>query len=322
MFYSTVVGNYPRPSWLREELLKLEGKQKKTGSTAKEVEDLYAKATVEIIAEFESCSLDLITDGQLKWTDALASFCESLTGFKMTGLIRYYDNNFYYRQPETTGNISWKKSVFEQDFKHARKNARKDVKCVLPGPYTLARLCKNTFYKNTADLMMDLASAISSEAKALEKASCKFIQFDEPSLVYDRKLECNLSEISSALKKVESSVNAKTSLQTYFGGFKDSLAELLDLKFDVIGFDLIEGKDNVNYIKEHSFKKDVALGILDSRNIRLENPADVNKKIKAVADATNSKKVYINPNWGLELIPREYALKKLKFMSKTVDELK
>ncbi|MBM3308949.1 MAG: hypothetical protein FJY77_01725 [Candidatus Altiarchaeales archaeon] len=322
MFQKTIVGNYPRPSWLRESLLKAEGKQKKAGLAGKEVESLYVRGIAEVIAEFESCNLDLITDGQLRLTDALASFCENLEGFKMTGLIRYYDNNFYYRQPETTGKISWKNPVFEADFKQAKKLAKKKIKCVLPGPYTLARLCKNTFYKDTSDLMWDLSSAIASEAKALENAGCKFIQFDEPSLVYDRKLECGLDKIMDALKKVESSVSAITCLQAYFGGFNGSLAGLLDLKFDVIGFDLVEGKENLNFMQEYTPKKDLSLGILDSRNIRLEKPSVVKARVMQAVKLTSPKNVYINPNWGLELIPREYAVKKLKLLSNIVDELK
>ncbi|MDD5111829.1 MAG: hypothetical protein PHG85_04745, partial [Candidatus Altiarchaeota archaeon] len=90
MFTTTVVGSYPRPNWLREELVRREGKQKKAGATDLTVGELYKKATAEVIAETESCGINLITDGQLLWTDALASFCEGLEGFKMTGLIRYY----------------------------------------------------------------------------------------------------------------------------------------------------------------------------------------------------------------------------------------
>lgn len=322
MFYKTVVGNYPRPDWLREELLKIEGKQKKVGHSRKKVEELYSKGTAEVMKEFESSGLDLLTDGHLKWSDALAYFCEGLNGFKMTGLIRFYDNNFYYRQPEVVGKISWVKSFFTDDFNYARKCTQRHVKCVLPGPYTLARLCKNSYYSSIEWLMVDLASAIAMEASALAKAGCRFIQIDEPSLVHDKEIKADVAKIKEALEKIESAFSGTTMLYTYFGGFNENIVELLDSKFDVIGFDFVEGKNNIKFLKEHPIKKDVALGLINARDILMEKPDEIKKKIRKIINLTSPKDVYVNPNWGLELIPREYALKKLRLLLATVDELK
>jgi 5-methyltetrahydropteroyltriglutamate--homocysteine methyltransferase len=315
MLHKTVVGGYPRPAWLREKLLQIEGKQKKAGSAGSKVAALYDKATAEVIQEYESCGMDLITDGMLRWTDALASFCEGLDGIRMIGLTRFYDNNFYYRQPEVTDRVNWSKPVLVDDYLYARKCARKKVKCVLPGPYTLARLCKNSHYSNTEWLMNELSTAIASEAKALEQAGCGYIQIDEPSLVYDKELAVEASSIKNALDKIIISLSATTMLCTYFGGFTDNLSILLDAKYDAIGFDLVEGKENLKFLKEYPFKKDVALGVLNSRDIMMESPAEVKKTIKKAVSLTNAKNVYLSPNWGLELIPREYAVKKLKLLS-------
>lgn len=315
MFYKTVVGNYPRPGWLRERLLRTEGKQKKTGGIGSKVAGLYGKATAEVIKEFESCGIDIVTDGMLRWTDALAYFCEGLDGIKMTGLTRFYDNNFYYRQPEVTDRITWSNPLLVDDYAYASKCARKPVKGVLPGPYTLARLCKNSYYSNLDWLMLELSTALASEAKALEQAGCSFIQIDEPSLVYDKQPAVEVSSIKTALEKITAGLSATTMLCTYFGGFSEPLAILLDAKFDAIGVDLVEGKSNMKFLKEHPIKKDVGLGVLNAREIMMESPVEVKKTITKAVSLTSAKKVYLSPNWGLELIPREYAVKKLKLLS-------
>jgi len=315
MFYATVVGNYPRPSWLREALLRIEGKQKKAGESEEKVKQLYGKATREVIGEFESCGVDLLSDGQLRWTDSLASFCENLNGFRMTGLIRFYDNNFYYRQPEAVEKLSWRQPAYVEDFHYARECTKKPIKWALPGPYTLARLCKNSCHQSFGDLMFDLASALSNEAKALEKAGCGVIQIDEPSLVCDEKLEADIEKIMEALASVESGVGCTTMLYTYFGGFGEQLAPLLDSGFDVLGFDLVDGKANQKFIEEHGVEKDVALGVVDARNVLLEKPQKVRETVGKVMENADPKNIYLNPSWGLELIPREYAVKKLKLVS-------
>jgi len=322
MLYKTVVGNYPRPDFLREELLKIEGKQKKVDVSVKKVDDLHAKATAEVIKEFESCGIDIVTDGQLRWTDSLASFCESLSGMRMTGLIRFYDNNFYYRQPEVTGTVSWSKPSYAGDFAYAKKTAKKQVKCVLPGPYTLARLCKNSYYSGVEWLMHDLATALAMEAKALADAGCTYLQIDEPSLVFDKKLEVGVPAIREALRKVESAFAGTTMLQTYFGGFTEPLSDILDVKFDAFGFDMVEGKSNLAFLKEHPLGRDIGIGIVNSRDILMEKPKELKKTISTVMKLSNPKKAYISPNWGLELIPREYAVKKLKLLTAVVDEVK
>ena len=322
MYYKTVIGNYPRQSWLRESLLKAEGKQKKSGATDLKVDLLYDKATLEVIREFESLGLDIITDGQLRWTDSLASFCETLAGFKMTGLIRFYDNNFYYSQPEVNGKIVWKKPVYTADFLKAKKAAKKPLKWILPGPYTLARLCKNSYYSNMDWLMADLSLALSSEAEALSKAGCRILQIDEPSLVYDNTLKAELPRIKEVLAKVESAFNGTTILQTYFGSFNEAIADFLDLKFDVFGFDLVDGKNNMKFLKEHPVGRDVSLGVVNSRDILMEKPQKIIKTLKTAAKYTESANIHATPNWGLELMPREYAVKKLSLLCKTVDSIK
>ena len=106
MFFSTVVGSYPRPRWLIDKLIALQGKQKESEDKINaQVEEAFCKATLQTIEKQEDNGTQLVTDGHLRWNDALVHITERIAGFKIGGLLRYYDNNFYYRRPEIIGKI-------------------------------------------------------------------------------------------------------------------------------------------------------------------------------------------------------------------------
>mgnify|MGYP000389063463 CR=1 FL=1 len=305
---TTVVGSYPRPEWFRDYLRKVEGLQKELD--VKVDEEIMKRAISEILDEQKKAGIDLPTDGQLIWHDFLLTIASRLDGFEMNGLVRYFDNNLYYRIPVTKGRIKRSEPIL-YDFDIAFEIYR-DIKAVL-SCYTVTKLSKNMFYKKYDEFLWDMCEAIRDEVKRLESMGVKHIQIDEPSLLYAKKDELGLLE--DVFKEI-TKVKMETILMTYFGSAENIFPEVLDFGFDVIGLDFVEGyEENLNVVEEYDIHS-INVGIVDGRNTTIEDVKDLKEKFDKIISKGNFKKVYISPNTGLEFLPRVKAYEKMELVVK------
>jgi len=300
---ATVVGSYPRPKWFRVYLKRIEGLQKDLDV---EIDaEILRKAIAEVIEKQREAGIDLMTDGQLIWHDFLATLATRIEGFIMDGLIRYFDNNLYYRRPivkdrlRRRGEILW-------DFKLALEIER-NLKPVL-SCFTLAKLSKNEYYSNFEDLLWDLGEIMKEEIKSL---NVEFVQFDEPALLFASKDEI---EITRDIFREICKVNAKTILMTYFSSAENIFPEVLDFGFDIFGLDFVEGFDvNLKLVREYGLES-VNVGIVDARNTKMEDLKDLKAKLERILEF--ARDVYISPNAGLEFLPEDKAFEKMRLVSK------
>lgn len=312
---ATVVGNFPKVGDSREEQKWRQGmeaiQQKKISSS--EWEEIQKKITREVIEIQIAAGISLITDGQVRWVDPLIWPVRKLAGISQNGLIRFFDNNVYYRQPVIEKAVRWEEPILVSDFLFAKQAAgtRAEVKAVLPGPYTSARLSKNNHYSKWEELVLDYAKALAQEAKALESAGAGFIQWDEPALSFHPE------EISLAVKALEvcvkSLTKAKIALYTYFGGIEKIFKSLMNFPVHVLGIDLVSHSGSVQALRDIPSSRELALGILDARNTGMEKEEELRKLLSLFPK--NAEKIkYINPSCGLEFLPREVAVKKLQLL--------
>lgn len=300
---ATVVGSYPRPKWFREYLKRIEGLQKDLDA---EVDvEILKKAISEVIEKQREAGIDLMTDGQLIWHDFLATLATRIDGFVMDGLVRYFDNNLYYRKPIVKDRLRRKGDIL-WDFKLALEIER-NVKPIL-SCFTLAKLSKNEYYSNFEELLWDLGEIVKEEIRNL---NVEFIQFDEPALLFASKGEI---EIARDVFKEICKVNARTILMTYFRSAENIFPEVLDFGFDIIGLDFVEGFEaNLKLAKEYGLEM-INVGIVDARNTRMEDLNDLKAKLEKILEF--AKEVYISPNAGLEFLPEVKAFEKMKLVSK------
>ncbi len=308
---STTVGSYPRPKWFREYLRKVEGLQKDI--YGKIDENVLEKAIREVIEEQKRAGIDLLTDGQLIWHDFLAHLATKLDGFKMGKLVRYFDNNLYYRVPIVCGKIKRIGKIlndFEIAFK-IDKNLKPVISC-----FTLAKLSKNEYYDNFDDFVMDIAEAMREEVKELKT---EWLQIDEPSLLYATKDEI---EIAKNAINLISTKEKKTILMTYFDPADKLLPYLLDFNIDIIGLDFVEGfEENLRAIKEYCPEK-ICIGIVDGRNTKMESINELKEKTIKILDSCQFKEVLLSPNTGLEFLPWQKAFDKMKIVVKLKEAIK
>jgi len=113
--------------------------------------------------------------------------------------------------------------------------------------------------------------------------------------------EDKLSLVKDVLGIAVKGTSVKTCLQTFFGDFSKILPEALDFPVDHLGIDLYE--TDFDKLKEYTFEKGVALGVVDSRSSLVEKPDElvaVAKKIIESIYRSNMGEVFICPNCDLD----------------------
>ena len=309
---TTVIGSYPKPPEEGQTFTvrKTHHAIEKGNATPEDLKKAQDELVTSVIKEQEAAGIDLITDGHGRWDDILTPFARQIRGFEIGGLLRWFDNNVYYRKPICTGPLEWGGPSSVDTFKFAQSVATKPVKAVIPGPVTFAHLSIDEHYADHENFVLAIARVIAQEAFELEAAGATHIQIDEPALLNapeDLELAKNaIYIITSELK------SATTTLATYFGDAKRLGPEIYDIKVDTVGLDLISGPENMQLIRELPSERRLQAGIVDARNTRLEDTDELVRQIEELCSIVGEKCLTIAPSSGLEFLPREKARAKLE----------
>jgi 5-methyltetrahydropteroyltriglutamate--homocysteine methyltransferase len=312
MVETTVVGSYPKPPdegnafVLRKTLHALERHEAEPEDLTAAQDDL----ATEVIAEQEAAGIDLVTDGHVRWDDLLTPFARIMSGLEIGGLMRWFDNNVYYRRPVCVGPIEWGGPASVDAFGHAASVATKTVKAVIPGPITFARLSVDEHYGVYEKFVLALARVLAQEAFELQAAGAPVIQIDEPALLSAPE---DLELARRALETITAEISAaETTLMTYFGDAKRLGADLFALPVDGFGLDLVAGPENAELLGSLPGEARIQAGVVDARNTRLEPEAELVRAIDAVARQVGPQRLRVGPSAGLEFLPREKARAKLE----------
>jgi len=279
-----------------------------------EFERVQREVTQEVIEEQVRAGLNLVTDGQVRWYDPISHFARKLGGCEIGGLLRFFDTNFYFRQPIVVGEVRWRGPVVKDEFLFAKEASPVQVKPVVTGPYTLSKYSINRRGADFDQLLREFADAISREVGELAKAGADLIQVDEPAIL---GYPDDFQAFEGAMAKVaEEKGNAKLALYTYFGDASPLYRKFVKLPVEIIGFDFTYSPNLPNTIARLGCGKDLGLGLIDGRNTRLEGEGEVLATLRKLLPNIGSKRVYLNPSCGLgEYLPRDVAFEKLKNMA-------
>lgn len=292
----------------------------KSEITDEDLAQVKNEVTEDVIRQQIEIGLDIVTDGLIRWDDPLRVIVRNITGVEVSGLIRYFDTNTFYRQPIIESRLEFIKPILINDFQFAQEHSSKPVKVVLPGPYTIAKLSRNRFYREFKQLAFDLAHLLHKEALALEEAGCKYIQFDEPALLQFKQelpLFMQVYEILTAqLSKAEKTV------QFNFGTIEGIYPKILNLNVERIGIELTPGHKNWDVIKSAQFTKKLMAGIVNARNTKMESEAELVKLLHQLGESVNLDNTWLSTSHSLEFLPRSNARKKLELLTSVAKQLR
>ncbi len=319
---TTVVGSYPkppdegRPFALRSMLHALE----RGAAGPDELQATRRELAREVIAEQEAAGIDIVTDGQVGWDDLVTPFARRMSGFRIGGLLRFFDNNVYYRRPVCIGPVEWRGPASVDDWCWAVSVAAKPVKAVIPGPVTFARLALDEFYDDHPAFVGAISEVLAQEAFELEAAGANSIQIDEPALLgapedLDLAIDA-IGRITGGLEK------ATTILCTYFGDAKRLGASLFRVPVDTFGLDFVSGPANEEVVRDLPADKKLQAGIADARNTSLESSEQLRERIEDLGRVLDDGgRLTVSPSAGLEFLPREKARAKLERLSEAASSV-
>ena len=301
---ATTPGLFPLPDRAKEELADLKGHQKDdliSGDESGAVVEAYDRARNEVLETQEADGLDRVSEGQLRWDDMLAHPLTVHENVETRGIVRYYDNNNFYREPVVSGELTYDGDVAaELDAAPAADQA------VLPGPYSLSELATDEHYGDEAAFLDAVAAFLAGEAEGFPDVETLFLL--EPSLVTDPPSDGEDARASAAIDRVADAVDAEVVVHTYWGAMPEKpYAHLMDADVDAIGFDFVtDHEENVYNIQEYGTKDSVALGVVDGKNTLVETPAEIADRVEWVrenAPAQEFETVYATANTELFYLP-------------------
>ena len=307
---TTVVGNYPKigPGTKAPNLRTAINRADRGELTSEDVLAVREQVTAEVISEQIQAGIDLVTDGLVRWGDGQTYLARAISGFSFTGLIRYFDTNTYFRQPVVESLLKWSAPITVADYEFAASHSTKPVKAVLTGPYTLARLSQDQKYHDQKRLVLDMAEVLNQEARALQAAGAPVIQFDEPAILKHKE---EFPLFQEAMERLTQGLNPTLALYTYFDDISGVYPAFLKLPFQVFGLDYVMGKANWDVVVDVPSDVSLGLGVVNARNTRMETDEEIGDALRRIAPIVPLERLSINPNCGLEFLPRETAYQKL-----------
>jgi 5-methyltetrahydropteroyltriglutamate--homocysteine methyltransferase len=305
------IGDDPDQQILRRTIAQRD-KGEKTDADVRAAE---GRLTESALTGQSAAGLDVITDGLIRWYDPISHLAGRLAGVRINGLLRFFDTNFYFRQPVVHAKPQRAEPLVVEEFTFAKAKSSRPVKAVLTGPYTLARhsIEENGGVGGFAKVLEAYTAALAEEVAALAAAGAGMIQVEEPALLKQPEDFPLAAQHLGALAARKGA--AQLALAVYFGDAAPVYDKLQTLPVDALVLDFTYSPSLLQTIATRGTAKTLGLGLVDGRNTRLEDASDVARQLEKIAKARNPGRAYLNPSCGLEYLPRDRAQSKLRHLA-------
>ena len=124
--------------------------------TPEEVAEAYGADREDFVSHQQRAGLDYFSDGLLRWQDLFRPLVEASQGLEARTLIRWFDNNSFFRAPEVVGELRLHSPVPAVMQDDADLPEPKMV--TLPSPYLLSRAAQSDEDRNS--VMRDLTREV------------------------------------------------------------------------------------------------------------------------------------------------------------------
>ena len=321
---ATTPGLLPLPDWAKGELSNLKGHQKSDlidGTEGEAVTEAYDRVRAEELDWQTEAGLDRVVEGQARWDDNIAHPLSMTDAVDTRGIVRYYDNNNFYREPVVVGELTATGDVAAEldATAEALDDGAGDLQAVLPGPYSLADLATDEYYGDEAAFLDAIADFLVDEVERFPDVATLFLL--EPSLVENPPEEGIDERAGAAIDRVATATDADVVCHTYWGAVPEKpYAHLMDADLDAVGFDFVSDHEaNLYNITEYGTTDDIALGLVDGQNTRVEGVETVRGRVEWVGEQVPSQSfdtTYLTANTELFYLPVNRAREKLAVLAR------
>jgi 5-methyltetrahydropteroyltriglutamate--homocysteine methyltransferase len=288
-------------------------------TSPQEVDEAFTADAEDFIRVQREAGVDFYSDGLLRWQDIFRPLVEASGGMDARTLVRWFDNNSFFRAPEVTGDLALS-SPAPKVFEDGETLPEPRV-ASLPSPYLFSRAAHARGDRNS--LMMDMAREILRPvAEALAGRGYELIHLEEPWLVYFGMEPADWDDFEKALTEIRDGISAAGAalvLHTYFGDAGPYADRLSRLPVDAVGIDFVEtdpeelGSD---------WETGLLAGILDGRSSPIESGEGTVEFVRRVAETVSPPALYLSSNSELEYLPRDIARQKVARLGEVSQRLK
>ena len=125
----------------------------------------------------------------------------------------------------------------------------------------------------------------------------------------------DLPQAERSLKALSAAkAGSQLMLAVYFGDPAPIYDQLQSLPIDALCLDFTYSPSLVEIVSARGSAKPLALGLVDGRNTRLENPQTVAGQLDKIGHRLGSARAWLSPSCGFEYLPRDRAQLKLKHL--------
>ncbi|MCX8196141.1 MAG: methylcobalamin--homocysteine methyltransferase [Acidilobaceae archaeon] len=312
--WSSALGAFPRSRQVR----RLMREHERGAVSYGELEAAIAEASAAIIGAQLGAGLSYVTDGMLDWQDIFRPFVESWRNVTPTSLLRYFDNNFFYRIPLFTDKPEPKGLVLAPRVRRFSPLAEPaGLKVVMPGAFTFAHMSHNESGVSKEELAEAIAKLLAAEARAAVEAGAKAVQIDEPALS-DQEATKDQAILAAELagRIAREAGSAKVILAVYFDvPSADVYEALLEAKVNCLSLDVIDAPERAQKLVASKGLKEgcVALGLINARNV-YDDELDKLKSLFFSLTKGYEGELGVTTSTWLDLLPYEYGIRKARIL--------
>lgn len=278
-------------------------------------------ATRLAIRDQERAGLDILTDGEARRESYSNRFATALDGMDLDNPGQILSRSGQQiLVPRVTHKVRRLRPVQVRDVQFLRANTDRQIKITVPGPFTMAQLTQNDFYKDEQELAFDLAAAVNEEMRDLFAAGADVVQIDEPYMqAYPDKAR---KYAVAALNRALDGVTGTTAVHICFGyaalvpGRPPAYAFLTELgacSVNQISIETAQSKLDCSVLSQLP-GKDIILGVIDLSTHDVETPSLVAERIERALSHIDPERITVATDCGMKYLPRDIAFGKMRAM--------
>ncbi len=307
---TTTTGIFPKiggaaPS-LRANLHKLDREE----ITVDQFEEILQANIKRAVDEQVEVGIDIPTDGLIRWTDLFSPFVQAWEGLTRRGIHRFYNTNTLYGEPVVEGELKYNPSKIIEDFKFAL-SINPNVKATLPGVFTFAAACVDSFYNDPKKLREVIAINLLEEAKALVETGAKMIEIHEPEIAWNMEHGTWNKDDAAETYKQFGELDTKVVIVSYFQNFSQDIVNTLVEAGCGVGIDFSQPRE-ISTLPNNTI---LQAGIVNARETKLEKAEDLQaKKDEILEKHSDVSEVIFSTSSHVEYLPHEKAIEKIRLL--------
>jgi 5-methyltetrahydropteroyltriglutamate--homocysteine methyltransferase len=263
----------------------------------------------------KDAQLDFCSDGLLRWQDIFRPMVEALK-MKPHTLVRWFDTNTFYREPEFSGAPG---RLTSPNGALPQPSLPSPRVLTLPSPFLFSRAAQTAGDRNR--LMIELAGQVLRPViDAAVKTGATIVHLEEPWLPYRGIEAADWAPLKEALEFLHRDLGATLVFHCYFGDAGPYIEQLRTLPVDAIGVDVIE--TDVSELGRGWGELGLLAGIMNGRNAIVESTETLVDVATHLADVVRPRNLYLSSNCELAFLPTTVAERKVQRLGEAARKLR